>query len=512
MATAVKTTVTELPESRVRVDAEVPPQEMQTSVERAAAHARARPADARLPQGQGAAAGRHPAHRARGRPRRGRARRAGPLVPRRDRRRRHPPRRRARRRPRRPAAAGPAADLHDRDRRAPDGARSASTRASRSARREPAADDEAVEAELDQLRERSARLETVEEAAGQGDFVVIDYVGSIDGEDVRRRRRARPAHRARLGAPRPRLRGAAHRREGRRRAHGRRSPSPTTTAPAELAGKEAQFAVTVKEIKRKELPELDDDFASDAGRLRHARRAARGHRRQAARGRRAARRGRVPRGRARRRRRATRRSRSPRPLVDARARELWERMLHSLCHQGITKDAYLRIVRQDARRTPRGGQARRRAGAAPRGRHRRGHRGRGHRARRGRRPRRAAGDRRARAHDAREAARAAREGRAPRRAARGPRPARRDRPAGRARDADIRRAGPGARQALDAGPPRQRRRALRLWTPRRARLADGRPQAGHGDRPTAQADGRQAVARLRRSRNRPDDRERTRGP
>ena len=51
------------------------------------------------------------------------------------------------------------------------------------ARREPAADEEAVQAELDQLRERSARLETVEEPAGQGDFVVVDYVGSVDGEE-----------------------------------------------------------------------------------------------------------------------------------------------------------------------------------------------------------------------------------------------------------------------------------------------------------------------------------------
>ena len=33
----------------------------------------------------------------------------------------------------------------------------------------------------------------------------------------------------------------------------------------------------------------------------------------------------------------------PDALVDARARELWERMLHSLGHQGISKDAYLQI-------------------------------------------------------------------------------------------------------------------------------------------------------------------------
>src|SRR5439155_1045721 len=34
----------------------------------------------------------------------------------------------------------------------------------------------------------------------------------------------------------------------------------------------------------------------------------------------------------------------PDALVEARARELWDRMLHTLSHQGIGKDAYLRIA------------------------------------------------------------------------------------------------------------------------------------------------------------------------
>jgi trigger factor len=33
----------------------------------------------------------------------------------------------------------------------------------------------------------------------------------------------------------------------------------------------------------------------------------------------------------------------PDTLVEARARELWDQMLHSLSHQGISKEAYLRI-------------------------------------------------------------------------------------------------------------------------------------------------------------------------
>src|SRR5204862_183217 len=39
-----------------------------------------------------------------------------------------------------------------------------------------------VKTTIDALRERAARLDTVEEPAGEGDFVVMDYAGSIDGE------------------------------------------------------------------------------------------------------------------------------------------------------------------------------------------------------------------------------------------------------------------------------------------------------------------------------------------
>ena len=48
-------------------------------------------------------------------------------------------------------------------------------------KREPEASDEAIAAEVEQLRERSGRLETVERAAAEGDFVVMDYLGTLDG-------------------------------------------------------------------------------------------------------------------------------------------------------------------------------------------------------------------------------------------------------------------------------------------------------------------------------------------
>src|SRR4051795_6424199 len=49
-------------------------------------------------------------------------------------------------------------------------------------RREPEVAKEDVEAELERLRDSLASLDTVERPADSGDFVVIDYIGRIDGE------------------------------------------------------------------------------------------------------------------------------------------------------------------------------------------------------------------------------------------------------------------------------------------------------------------------------------------
>ena len=59
----------------------------------------------------------------------------------------------------------------------PRGRRAASRRSTRSS----------IEQEIEAMRERLARLETAERPAAQGDFVVVDYVGSLAGERGRRR-------------------------------------------------------------------------------------------------------------------------------------------------------------------------------------------------------------------------------------------------------------------------------------------------------------------------------------
>jgi trigger factor len=211
-------------------------------------------------------------------------------------------------------------------------------------RREPAADDEAVAAEIEALRERSARLETADEAAGDGDFVVMDYVGTLDGEPF-----AGGEGRDQLielGSGRL-VPGFEEQLKGARAGddHTITITFPDDYGAEDLAGKEAQFAVTVKEVKRKDLPELDDDFASDAAgfdTMDELRDDVAAKLREAD----------VNRIEAEFREAvldAVVKDSTvdvPEALVDARAAELWERMLHSLGHQGITKEAYLRIAGQ----------------------------------------------------------------------------------------------------------------------------------------------------------------------
>jgi trigger factor len=131
-------------------------------------------------------------------------------------------------------------------------------------RRDPKVDDEEVQTELDRLRESHASLETVDRAAGEGDFVVMDYVGSVDEEPFEGGEGRGQV--VELGSGRlipgfeDQLKGAS---AGEERSIELTFPDDY---PAEqLAGQDASFAVQVKEVKEKRLPELDDDFAVEAG-------------------------------------------------------------------------------------------------------------------------------------------------------------------------------------------------------------------------------------------------------
>ncbi|MBJ17817.1 MAG: trigger factor [Deltaproteobacteria bacterium] len=126
--------------------------------------------------------------------------------------------------------------------------------------------EEELLTELESLRERQVNWveEDDEVAAAEGHQVTIDFVGTIDGEafdggtaegvDLE------------LGSGRM-IPGFEEQLVGATSGEQRdlQVPFPDDYGNEELSGKDAVFAATVTAIKRKELPELDDDFAKDLG-------------------------------------------------------------------------------------------------------------------------------------------------------------------------------------------------------------------------------------------------------
>jgi len=132
----------------------------------------------------------------------------------------------------------------------------------------PAADvtDEEIEKELENLRERNAPV--VEEPEGteaeNGHILSVDFVGKVGGE-VFEGGTGRDVE-IELGAGRF-IPGFEEQLVGARADDDLEVnvTFPDEYQAEELAGKEASFAVHVAEVKKKQFPELDDEFAKDLG-------------------------------------------------------------------------------------------------------------------------------------------------------------------------------------------------------------------------------------------------------
>ncbi len=134
------------------------------------------------------------------------------------------------------------------------------------AKEEPKVEDKDVDAELDRIRDSRAKLVAVEEGqpAEKDDQVIIDFIGRMDGEEFEGGSSSN--HPLVLGSGsfvpgfEDQLIGA---KVG-------ETVTVSLTMPEdygneELAGKEVEFTVDVKEVKRKEHPELNDEFAKELG-------------------------------------------------------------------------------------------------------------------------------------------------------------------------------------------------------------------------------------------------------
>jgi trigger factor len=132
------------------------------------------------------------------------------------------------------------------------------------ARREPEVAEEEIATELERLRESLASLETVDREAAEGDFVIVDFDGQVNGEAFEGGQARGFAYELGSGRLLPgfdeQLTGAS--------AGDEREVNvtfPEDYPSEDLAGEDAVFAVAVKEVKEKRLPELDDDLAVEAG-------------------------------------------------------------------------------------------------------------------------------------------------------------------------------------------------------------------------------------------------------
>ncbi|MEU7141323.1 trigger factor [Nocardia sp. NPDC046473] len=116
--------------------------------------------------------------------------------------------------------------------------------------------DEDIDEQLQSLRQRFGTLTGVERAVQDGDFVSIDLSATVDGEDVPEAATTGLSHEV----------GSGQLIEGLDEAliglsAGESKEFTSTLVAGEHAGKEAVIKVTVQSVKERELPEADDDFA-----------------------------------------------------------------------------------------------------------------------------------------------------------------------------------------------------------------------------------------------------------
>lgn len=121
--------------------------------------------------------------------------------------------------------------------------------------------DESVQAEIDNMLKRNARMITVDRESKNGDTLIFDFKGFVDGEQFEGGTAER--HELKLGSGMF-IPGFEEQLEGLKAGDSKnvevKFPENYTE---ELAGKDATFECLVHEVKEEEIPELDDEFVKD---------------------------------------------------------------------------------------------------------------------------------------------------------------------------------------------------------------------------------------------------------
>lgn len=200
---------------------------------------------------------------------------------------------------------------------------------------------EFVDRELDRVRESFAKLEPVERAGASGDVLLVDFEGLVDGKAFEGGKAS--DYLLELGGGQL-IAGFEEQLTGASAGEAREVEVtfPDDYQAEDLAGEDAVFKVEVKEVREKVLPELDDEFASEASEFDTLEelRADISERLAEAVGERAEQDFRVAAVDA-----AAGEAKVdlPEELIAARAEERWSRAERQLAARGMTPDAYLQM-------------------------------------------------------------------------------------------------------------------------------------------------------------------------
>jgi trigger factor len=120
-------------------------------------------------------------------------------------------------------------------------------------------DEAKVDEQLESLRERFAKLSPVSRPAQDGDYVTVDLAATVDGEEVPGGTAAGLSYQVGAGdlleGIDDVLRGASE---------GDAKTFQTKLVAGEFADRLAEVAVTVRAVQERELPALDDNWATDS--------------------------------------------------------------------------------------------------------------------------------------------------------------------------------------------------------------------------------------------------------
>jgi trigger factor len=126
------------------------------------------------------------------------------------------------------------------------------------------ATDGEIDAQIEHVRERFATLEAADQPAGENDFVLISFVGTVDGEAYDGNVVDKYLYELGRGMMPPEFDAAIA-----GTAPGGSAVAefaiPDTSSNDEFVGKQARFEIEVHEVKTKVLPAVDDEFAASAG-------------------------------------------------------------------------------------------------------------------------------------------------------------------------------------------------------------------------------------------------------